>query len=160
MMTTDLSLARRSNMSVTIPLLRPACFHGTDSDKFPCLQKITVKKMTLVTNSFLRSLSFFSWPRNFPHFMETGSSLPCSQEPVNRPHPEPDQPSPRHSPHLVSGRTVFILPSHLRLGLPSGLLPSGLQTKPYMNFSSPVTLSGNQRNWSTVNTSIGHKGTV
>jgi hypothetical protein len=110
------------------------------------LYKNLLWRIRHITNSFLRSLSFFSWSRNFRHFMENESSLPCSQEPATRPHPEPDQSSPRNSPHPVSWRTVVILPSHLCLGLPSGLLPSGLQIKPCMNFSSLVTLSGNQRN--------------
>ena len=153
MMTTDLYLARRLNMSGTIPLRGAICFHGIGSDKFPCLQKLTVNNKTHMTNSSLRSLPFFSWSRNFSHLMETESSLPCSQEPATRSYPQPDQSSPRHSPQPVSWRTVVILPSHLCLGLPSGLLPSGLQTKPCMNFSSIITLS--QWNWSTANTSIG-----
>jgi hypothetical protein len=42
--------------------------------------------------------------------------LPCSQEPSTGPYPEPDQ-------------LVLILSSHLRLGLPSDLFPSGFVTK-------------------------------
>jgi hypothetical protein len=37
--------------------------------------------------------------------------------------------NPVHTPHPTSWRSVLILSSHLRLGLPSGRLPSGLPTK-------------------------------
>ena len=42
-------------------------------------------------------------------------------------------------PHPTSWRSVLILSTHLRLGLPSGLLPSGLPYKTlYTPFSSPI----------------------
>jgi hypothetical protein len=49
--------------------------------------------------------------------MESKDLLPCS--PFGS---YPDQVSPH--PHPISKRSVLILPSHLYLGLPSGLLPS------------------------------------
>jgi hypothetical protein len=52
--------------------------------------------------------------------MEPEGSLPCSQEHSTGPHPEPDRSSPYHS--IVS---VLTLSTHIRLGLPSGLFPSG-----------------------------------
>jgi hypothetical protein len=50
--------------------------------------------------------------------MEPEGSLPRSQEPSTGPYSEPDQSNPFQS---LSLRSVLILSTHLRLGLPSGL---------------------------------------
>jgi len=42
-------------------------------------------------------------------------------------------------PHPTSWRSNFILSSHLRLGLPSGLFPSGFPQKPCIHISSTQT---------------------
>jgi hypothetical protein len=60
------------------------------------------------------------------NFKEPESSSQCSQEPSTGPYPEPVRSSPHH-PNL-SLRSILILSTHLRLGLPSGFFPSGFPT--------------------------------
>jgi hypothetical protein len=57
--------------------------------------------------------------------METEGSLSSSQYPSNGPYPEPDRSSPCHTIHF---RSLLVLSTHLRPGLPSGLFPSGFPT--------------------------------
>jgi hypothetical protein len=57
--------------------------------------------------------------------VEPESSLPCSQEPSTGPYPEPDQPSPTHP---MSLRSILMLLSPLRLGLPSSIFIFGSPT--------------------------------
>jgi hypothetical protein len=57
--------------------------------------------------------------------MEPEGSLPHSQVPF----PILNQLDPVHAPHPTSWRFILILSSHLLLGLPSGLFPSGFPTK-------------------------------
>jgi hypothetical protein len=61
------------------------------------------------------------------NFKEPEGSSPYSQEPSTGPYPEPDRSSPHH-PILSLWRSILILSTHLRLGLPSGLFPSGFPT--------------------------------
>ena len=56
--------------------------------------------------------------------MEPESSLLYSQVSATCPYPEPAWSSP-YPPHPTFWRTILILSSHLRLGLPNGLFPSG-----------------------------------
>jgi hypothetical protein len=55
---------------------------------------------------------------------ESESSSPCSQEPSTGSYSELDRSSPYNLNH-ISPRSILILSTHLRLGLPSGLFPSG-----------------------------------
>ena len=67
--------------------------------------------------------------------MEPEGSLPHSQASATCPHPGPAQ----SSPHPTSWRSIPILSTHLCLGLPSGLFPSGFPTKTlYTPLSSPI----------------------
>ena len=58
--------------------------------------------------------------------MEPAFSILHFQEPTTYPCPEPDQSSP--CLHPISWKSILILPFNLRLGIPSGLFPSGLPT--------------------------------
>jgi hypothetical protein len=59
--------------------------------------------------------------------MKHRGSLPYSQQPAICPYPEPDRSNP--FPHPTSRRSILILSYPLRLGFPSGLLPTGFPTK-------------------------------
>jgi hypothetical protein len=69
----------------------------------------------------LRSRQLRNYTRIYQYFMVPEVSLPCSQGPSTNPYPEPDQSSPY--------QPILILSARLRLGLPSGLFPSGIRTK-------------------------------
>ena len=66
--------------------------------------------------------------------MEPEGSLPHAKVPATCPYPEPDRTSPCRHPTSW----ILILSIHLRLGLPSGLFPSGYQNRLY-NFPLPLT---------------------
>jgi hypothetical protein len=55
--------------------------------------------------------------------MEPVGSLTCSQKPSTGPYSEPDRSSPYY-PYYLS-KIYLKLSTHLRLGLPSSLFPSG-----------------------------------
>ena len=68
--------------------------------------------------------------------MEPEGSLPHSQIPATCPYPEPARSSP-YPPHPTSWRSILILSSHLRLGLPSGSFPQVSPPKPCIRLSTP-----------------------
>ena len=63
-----------------------------------------------------------------PWLTEPGGSMPHSQGLSNNPYPEPNQPN-SNSLIPISSRSIQILSSHLRLGLPKGFFPVGLPVK-------------------------------
>jgi hypothetical protein len=72
------------------------------------------------------------------HFMEPEGSLPHSQQFSICAYPEPDQSSPQHS-NSISKMSILMLFIHLRLCLPSGLLPSGFPTNNlYTSLFAPI----------------------
>ena len=75
-------------------------------------------------------------PVKFLHVMETKGSLLCLQQPATLPYFEADNPVCALQSHFC--KTVLLLPLHLCLGLPSGLL-SGFPTKTlYAFLFSPI----------------------
>jgi hypothetical protein len=86
----------------------------------------------------LESPSVGSHSRTYQHFMEPEGSLLTSQA---RPPPFSWARSIQPIPHPISLTSILILSTHPRLGLPSGLFPSGLPTSNlYEFFYSPVVL--------------------
>jgi hypothetical protein len=81
--------------------------------------------LTCGPEPFLRSSQLCSYSGTSQHFVEPEGSLPCSQEPSTGPYPEPDRSSPYHP---ICLRSILILSTDLRLGLSSGLFPSGFPT--------------------------------
>jgi hypothetical protein len=91
--------------------------------------------LTYGAEPFLRSCQLCSYSRTSKHFRELEGSLSCSQEPSIGPYPKPDRSSPHHPIPLSS---ILILSTHLHLGLPSGLFPSGFPINvPYIFLFSP-----------------------
>jgi hypothetical protein len=86
---------------------------------------------------FLRRRQLCSHSRTSQHFMEPEGSVPCSQEPPSiGPYSEPYQSNPYHP---ILFRSILILSTHLRLGVPSGLFPSGFPTNKLHTFLfSPI----------------------
>jgi hypothetical protein len=63
--------------------------------------------------------------------MEPESPSPYPQVLATCPYPEPNPTSPQEPPPPKFWRSILILSSHLRLGLPNDLFPSGLLALQY-----------------------------
>ena len=81
--------------------------------------------------SFLRSWLVLRLIKKFPAFYGTRKFITVSQAPATCPYPEPTPSSP-HNPFPLP-EDPSILSSHLRLGLPNGLFPSGFPTKTFFD---------------------------
>jgi hypothetical protein len=85
--------------------------------------------------SFLTSQQVLSSSRVSPHFMKPRGSLPHSQEPATCPYPVPDRFSTCAPPTFR--KSILIISSHLRVGLPSGSFPQVFPLKPCLTLYSP-----------------------
>jgi hypothetical protein len=72
---------------------------------------------------------------------EPEGSSPHSQQPATGPCPEPVESNPHPPSQSPSLRSILIPSSHLHLGLPSGLFPSGFPTKTLYTFLSYPSFS-------------------
>jgi hypothetical protein len=98
------------------------------------LSSFKLRKIDLLTygaEPFLRRCQLCSHSGTSQHFKEPEGSSQCSQEPSTGPYPETDWSSPYHP---ISLRSI-LMSIHLRLGLPSGLFPSGFPTNILYAFS-------------------------
>jgi len=73
--------------------------------------------------------------KKFPAFYLTQRFITASQQPATCPYPEPHKSSPWPPCHFL--KIYLILCPHLRLGLPSGLFPSGFPRELCIHLSSP-----------------------
>ena len=83
-----------------------------------------------VEQSLLEKLTGSQLVKKFPEFCGTRRVISAFREPATCPYPEPDRSSP--CPHATSWRSILILFSHLRLGLPNGSFPQMSAPKPFM----------------------------
>lgn len=83
--------------------------------------------------SYFRTQQFFRYPQTYPHFMQSESSLPCSQQPATCPYPDLNLSSSR-LPFLVFFRSTLILHSRLRLDHSGNLFPSCFSAKTFLIF--------------------------
>ena len=87
-------------------------------------------------SSILLRQRVLSWSITFSYFMEVKDSSTRLRQPATWHYLEPDKPSP--CLHPPSWRSILILYSHLRLGLPSGSFPQIFPPKSCMHLlSSP-----------------------
>jgi hypothetical protein len=102
----------------------------------PYLGKYLTNSLTHGAEPVLRRYQLCSSSRISQHFMEPEGLLSCLQESSTGLHPQPDRSSPYHPIYL---RSILILSTHLHLGLPSGLSPSGFPTNIlHKLFCSPI----------------------
>ena len=105
-----------------------------------CIIKISIKNYLLTPwcRVLLEKLTGLQLVKKFPAFHGTRRFITAL---TSLRHLSLSRASPIQSiyPHPTSWRSILILSTHLRLGVPSGLLPSGVPTKTlYTPLSSPI----------------------
>ena len=108
------------------------------TDKFNFTTYLLTYLLTPWCRVLLEKLTGLQLVKKFPSFHGTRRFITAL---TSVRHPSLSWASPIQSiyPHPTSWRSIPILSTHLRLGLPSGLLPSGFPTKTlYTALSSPI----------------------
>jgi len=90
--------------------------------------KLTYLLTYAMEQSPSKEANMFSASQEIPRILwNPEGSLPHSQVPATCPYHEPARSSPYPTSHWL--RSILILSANLRLGLPSGLFPSGFLTR-------------------------------
>ena len=104
----------------------------------PRIHLPTLYLLTPWCRVILEKLTGLQLVKKFPHFIQPEGSLSHSTS-VSHSSLSWASPIQYIYPHPTSWRSILILSTHLRLGLPSGLFPSGFHSKTlYTLLSSPV----------------------
>ena len=111
-------------VTIRVPTLTPWC-------------RVLLEKLTGL--QLVKKLPAFHWTRRFITALTSVRHLSLSRA----------NPIQSIYPHHTSWRSILILSTHLRLGLPSGLFPSGFPTKNfYTPLSSPIRATCLAHRWS------------
>ena len=100
-------------------------------------QKLHVYLLTLLCKVFLKKLTGLELVKKFPAIHGTRRFITALTS-VRHLSLSWARPIQSIYPHPTSWRSILILSTHLRLGLPSGLFPSGFPPRPYTPPSSPI----------------------
>jgi hypothetical protein len=88
--------------------------HAKVGHKLKYVETLPVSKLTPRSRIPLENLTVAQLVKEFPHFMETEGSVPCSQEPSTGPCPEPDEPNPHPVSYFSKIHFNALFPSKCR----------------------------------------------